>query len=327
MAVRYAGPVVSGPRRVTALLAVIMLGIGATQAVADELAAAPAPRLADLGHGIAVHYVEQGSGPTVVFVHGSLGDYTYWNDQLAAFAARYHAVAYSRRYSYPNQNPARAGYSAVVDAEDLAAFIRYLHVGRVYVVGHSYGALTGLFLAVRHPELLRALVLAEPPAVSLLQDVPSTRPGEGRRMYADIEKRMVAPMRAAFAAGDTSAGVGVFIDYVFHRAHAWETMPPEARDETLRDAHEWEVMMTTGTLFPRIEPRALERVRLPVLLMSGGKSYPFLNVIDEDLVRLIPGSRRIVYPDAGHQMWYQQPARCRADVEAFFAGLEPTAAR
>ena len=197
----------------------------------------------------------------------------------------------------------------------------------MYVVGHSYGALTGLFLAVRHPKLLRALVLAEPPAVSLLKDELSARSSESLGMYADIQQRMVAPMRRAFRAGDTSSGIGVFIDYVFNRAHAWDTMPLEARAETWRDAHEWEVMMTTGTLFPRIEPAALKRIRLPVLLLSGSKSYPFLNVIDEDLLRLIPGSRRIVYPDAGHQMWLQQPVQCRDDVEAFLRSLETAPAR
>jgi predicted alpha/beta superfamily hydrolase len=60
--------------------------------------------------------------------------------------------------SEQNINPARSGYSAIVDAEDLAAFIQVLHLGKVVVIGHSYGALTALFPAVKHPELVRALV-------------------------------------------------------------------------------------------------------------------------------------------------------------------------
>jgi hypothetical protein len=52
--------------------------------------------------------------------------------------------------------------------------------------------------------------------------------------------------------------------------------------------------------------------------MSGGATYPFLQYIDQELVRLLPGSASIVYPDAGHQMWYKYPVLCRNDAEAFF---------
>lgn len=276
------------------------------------------PGSIDIGHGITLHYLEAGSGAPVVFVHGSIGDDTYWKDQLAAFGERYRAIAYSRRYNFPNTNPPAPGYSAVVDAQDLAAFITKMRLGRVYLIGHSYGALTALFLATRHPELIRAVVLAEPPAVSLLQHLPSEQASKGRAMFADIQARMVVPMQKAFAAGKRDRGVGIFIDYVFDDPRAWQKMSPADRAEIMRDAHEWDVMMTSGTLFPEIDPAAIRRIGVPVLVMSGGVSYRFLGYIDQEIVRLIPNSRSIVYPDAGHQMWYKYPALCREDAEAFF---------
>lgn len=95
-------------------------------------------------------------------------------------------------------------------------------------------------------------------------------------------------------------------------------MSADDRAETLRDAHEWEVMMTTGNLFPEIDPKAVAEINVPILIMSGAKSYPFLAYIDQDLQRLIPGAESIVYPEAGHQMWYKYPTLCRDDTEAFF---------
>lgn len=88
-------------------------------------------RAVEIGRGITLHYVDEGKGTAVILVHGSQSDGRYWSDQVGAFAKRYRAVAYSRRYNYPNTNPERSGYSAVVDAEDLAAFIRALHLGGV----------------------------------------------------------------------------------------------------------------------------------------------------------------------------------------------------
>jgi non-heme chloroperoxidase len=289
--------------------------------VGDPHSDAPAIRTVDIGNGITLHYVDQGKGTPVIFVHGSLSDGGYWADQAGRFAEHYRAIAYSRRYNYPNSNPARSGYSAVVDAQDLAAFIHALHLGKVVVIGHSYGALTALFLAARPPELVRALVLAEPPAISLLAHLPGEEAKTGKAMFADIERRMVTPMQQAFRSGDRDAGIGVFIDYVFNDPHAWEQMAKSARDETLRDAHEWDVMMTTGTLFPDIEPRTIRNITAPVLLLSGAKSYPFLGLITEELARLLPNHEIIVFSDAGHQMWYQAPDLCRKDVQAFLVRI------
>ena len=270
-----------------------------------------------VGHGVVLHYAQEGRGQAVIFVHGSISDYDYWAGEVDAFGRRYRAIAYSRRYDFPNHNTAIAGYSAVTDAEDLARFIRRMHLHRVDVVGHSYGALTALFLAIRHPELVHKLVLAEPPAVPLLAHLPGAEAARGKAMYADIERRMVLPMQKAFRAGRSEQGVAIFIDYVFNDPHAWDRMSAAERAATMRDAREWEVMRPTGTLFPAITPAQVRSIHIPTLVMSGAKSYPFLRLIDDELARLIPRARQVVFARSGHQMWYQQPRDCRRAVEAF----------
>lgn len=271
-----------------------------------------------IGHSVTLHYVEQGKGVPVVFVHGSLSDYGYWQDQMGAFSQHYRVIAYSRRYNFPNDNPPIDGYSAITDSDDLAALIKTLHLGPVYVVGHSYGALTALFLETRHPELLRAVVLAEPPAVSLLQHISQPDAEKGAAMFADIQKNMVEPMKLAFTAGHTDEGVGIFIDYVFAKPDAWQTMSVDSKKDTLRDAEEWNVMLPKGTLFPEISPDAVRAIRVPTLILSGAKSYPFLTLIDAELAKSIRGTRNVIFPDAGHQMWLKHPDECRDLTEEFF---------
>lgn len=279
--------------------------------------AEPRIRLANIGHGIKLHYVDEGTGVPVIFVHGSLSDGGYWSDQIGPFAKHYRAIAYTRRYNYPNTNPARPGYSAVIDSDDLVAFIHTLHLGKVVVIGHSYGALTALFLAARHPEVVRALVLAEPPAVSLLADLTGDERERGKAMFEDIQQRMVGPMQQAYQKGDREGAIRTFMAYVFNDPKAWDKMSESSRGQTLKDAHEWDVMMTTGTLFPAITPQAVQRISAPVLILMGAKSYPFLGVIGRELARLLPKRKTIVFPDAGHQMWLQDAEACRNDVETF----------
>src|SRR5260370_2329335 len=299
------------------IVVLLVLATLSPHSVAQSSVAGPIIQAVEIGNGITLHYVDQGKGVPVIFVHGSLSDGGYWADQVGEFAKHYRAISYSRRYNYPNSNPARTGYSAVVDAEDLAAFIGALHLGRVVVIGHSYGALTALFLATKHPELVRALVLAEPPALSLLAHLPGDESKTGKAMFEDIQRRMVMPMRQALGRGDHDAGIRVFIDYVFNAPHACAQISRPARDETLRDAHEWDVMMTTGTLFPDISPRTIRKITTPSLLPSGAKSYPFLGLITEELARLLPNRETIVLPNAGHQMCYQEPDAYRHDVDGF----------
>lgn len=288
-------------------------------ALAQPAGAAPRVRSIGIGDGIVLHYVEAGKGTPVVFVHGSLGDGGYWGEQIGPFSRLHRTVAYSRRYNWPNHNPNRPGYSAVVDAQDLARLIERLGLGRSHIVGHSYGALTALFLAIQRPELVDRLVLCEAPAVSLLQHMSGDDAEKGRAMYADIRSRMVEPMRAAFLRGDRENGVAVFIDYVFGDPEAWARMSDASRRATLRDAHEWDVMMTRGELFPELDPEAIRRISAPALLLSGAKSYPFLKLTDAELMRLLPHVRQIVYPKAGHQMWMQEPEACRQAVLDFLA--------
>jgi hypothetical protein len=51
------------------------------------------PRKVAIGGGVELNYIEGGKGIPVVFVHGTLGDYTVWEDQLGPFATAYHALA------------------------------------------------------------------------------------------------------------------------------------------------------------------------------------------------------------------------------------------
>lgn len=297
----------------------VVFSLLAVSGLAQQNAAAPAIQTADIGHGITLHYVEQGTGTPVIFVHGSLSDGGYWTDEVTAFSTNYRAIAYSRRYNYPNDNPARPGYSAIVDADDLASLIRTLHLGKVVLIGHSYGAYDALFLAIKYPELVRALVLAEPPAIPLLGYLPGDEQKKGKDMEKDIQRRMVVPMQEAFRRGDREAGISAFLAYVLNDPKAWDKIPQSGREQMLRSAREWDVMMTTGTIFPAIGPAEIRRITTPVLLLSGAKSYPFLSLITQELGRLLPYNQSVVFPNAGHQMWYQDTEECRKDVKDFLA--------
>jgi len=63
-----------------------------------------------VGDGIELHYLIKGKGEPVVFIHGSLSDYSYWNAEVDKFSEQFKVISYSRRYNYPNHNRAIKNY-------------------------------------------------------------------------------------------------------------------------------------------------------------------------------------------------------------------------
>ena len=274
----------------------------------EQDSSAPELRKVLVTDRVELHYVERGKGIPVVFVHGSLGDYSTWDAQIGPFAESYRAIAYSRRYNYPNTNQPRPNHSALVEAEDLTGFFKALDLQKVHIVGHSYGAYAALFLAVKHPELVRTLTLAEPPVVFAGQRVD------------EAKERLVTRARAAFAKGEPEEGVRTIVNS--SRDGTYDKIPEPFRKRLLRNSKELEALVTSENMYPPVDPAAVRKLTVPTLLLSGAKSQPSQKAIDDELERLLPekGRQRVVIPDADHSMWFQQPEACRKAVLAFLKG-------
>ncbi len=292
-------------RRTTVAILIVLLGLAASGAQAQENPAPPL-RSVIVSPGVELHYIERGKGAAVIFIHGTLGDYSEWEGQLAPFGQSYRALAYSRRYNLPNSNALRPNYSATVDAEDLAALIKKLNLGKVHLIGHSYGAYAALLLAVKHPELVRTLVLAEAPVLLTGQRVP------------EAKERVLKEVRAAFANNDPAAAVRAVIDS--NHPGMYDKIPAPYRDQLLRNARELEALVASNEMYPPLDPDAVRKITTPTLLISGANSQPTQKSIDEALARLLPQSHHITIPDADHSMWFQQPEACRKAVLEFLRG-------
>lgn len=118
---------------------------------------------------MSLFYEEKERGRPVVFVHGIPTDYRAWSAQMEPFSKAHRAVAISRRYAAPNSRQGDLADSTVaINAADLKGFVEKLDVGRVDLVGHSYGGFVAALMVADHPSLVRSLVLVEPAISTLL---------------------------------------------------------------------------------------------------------------------------------------------------------------
>jgi non-heme chloroperoxidase len=267
-----------------------------------------------LDTGVSVHYVDRGSGTPVVFIHGGGRDYRYWDRHLAPFAERYRVVAYSRRYAPPNDNaPMVPDYSAVVDAADLVALVRRLDLGAAHFIGASIGGVAALFLAVQHPELVRSLVLAEPPVLRWALNLPGGAPLFDR-FYNDAFR----PAGEAFRAGESERAMALLTD-AFLGPGTFAQFSETRRRRVMRAARDWAAQTMATAPFPDLAPDAVRAIAAPTLLLSGARTIPLHSLIDDELARLLPSCERVVIPDASHDLWADQPERCRAAALSFLA--------
>ena len=234
----------------------------------------------------------------VVFVHGSTGNLDVWDAQLGAFVASHRVLVYSRRYHPPNAALDDGQvYTPALHARDLAALLDGLNLGPAHVVGSSYGAFTALALALERPELVRSLVLGEPPILPFLLRTP-----EGDSLRRAFESAALEPARAAFRRGDSVEAMRRFLDGVGGTPGRFDNLAPAARAQLLRHAFEMrrELLADPREYMPPVACRDLGRIATPVLLLKGERSPRMFHLITDELARCLVTETVTTVPGAGH---------------------------
>lgn len=300
------------PRIRSSAVLAFALAVCASAGPAQEPAAL-VPASIEVG-GVQLHYVERGSGTPVVLVHGSLADYTYWqlSDQITLLSGQHRVIAYSRRYNHPNRNPRLTDHSPMVEAQDLAGFLDRLGTGPVHLVGHSYGAYTALVYALEHPERVRSLVLAEPPIISWLPDIPG---GDG--IFERFMERVWDPLAQAFADGGTRAGLDFTARWYF--GVPWEEVTADWQVLFSRNVEEWHALAVSEHTFPKLEYDRVRALGVPTLLLSAGNNAGgFNDLVDGHLARLLPNSERVIMPNVSHEMFLDDRNASASAMLGFF---------
>jgi pimeloyl-ACP methyl ester carboxylesterase len=171
--------VVERPRRrvgtaVTVIVGVIeIVGFGA--ALASERVAPPGPgglafdipralfdvdhKFVDLPSGARVHYVDVGTGETLLFLHGNPAWSFQWRDLIGGLRGSFRCVA----LDYPgfglSSAPPGYGFTPREQSRVVEEFVDRLGLHDVTLVMQDWGGPIGLGLAGRRPELVRRLVL------------------------------------------------------------------------------------------------------------------------------------------------------------------------
>jgi pimeloyl-ACP methyl ester carboxylesterase len=263
-------------------------------------------------NGVNLAYSEQGKGQPVIFVHGTPADYRAWSLHMEAFGKKYRAISYSRRCSYPNKYLGDYEEDTIANnAEDLAVLITRLGARPAHLIGHSYGAFIAIYCALKHPELVRTLLLAEPPAFTLIIEDPQNpldlflKSPSIAMALVELANRALIPAQEAIRRGDSKEAVRMFINGANGREGAFEQLPAPVRSLLIDNGEslEGEINSVMKTRFTREDAG---RVTAPTLLAKGELSPKIMLQVIDILAEALPNREVVTFQSVSHAFPFEK---------------------
>jgi pimeloyl-ACP methyl ester carboxylesterase len=296
-------------------------GLAAFSAAAARKAEAAVPpdgRFMEIG-GNRLHYVDRGSGPPIVLVHGLAAQLRSFARPLVEDLARDHRVILVDRpgSGYSVRAPgASAGLNT--QAEAIAGLIAALGLERPLLVGHSLGGAVSLAVALNHPDSVGALALVTP-LTQVQEDVPEVF--RGLAIASPALRRLVSWTLAVpigIARGEDT------LRQVFHPEPVPAEFPVEGGGLLAGRPNNFYEASTDMVAINDDLPGLVARyptLRLPVSILYARQD----NLLDyrmhgERTANEIPGAFMVVV-EGGHMLPFTQPERTALFVRTASEGL------
>jgi len=264
--------------------------------------------------GVRLHYVERGEGPPVVLLHGNgvlLQDFKA-SGVLGLAAERHRVIAFDRPGFGYSERPSSTSWTPEAQADLIARALERIGVGPAVIVGHSWGTMVALAMALDHPEAVAGLVLvsgyyfgtARPDVVPFsVPAIPLLGPLLANTL-APLTGRIIAPgaIKASFAPALVSRKFDAFPMEM--------TLRPSQIEATAADT----AMMVPSA--KRLSGRYAE-LDTPIIVMAGEgdlithrdeHAQPFVKQVSAAELRIVPGQ--------GHLLHYAVPDQVVDAIDA-----------
>ncbi len=267
-------------------------------------------------HGIELAYEVYGEGVPLVLAHGFTASKEMWDDQTRPFSKKYRVVVYDVRGHGDSQAPPAddSAYTLDTFVEDQRALLAHLGIDNAYIGGLSMGGMIAMRFALKHPQMVQALLLCDT-AAAMASDSPWFRQIEANRSAIETFVRsqgVLAVMRNLYAQRAQLTGF---------------SLPAELPAGVLRHIDRLEKMSADGFLGGGRalgeQESVLDRlpeIAAPTLIVTGEQD--FLRGASEQMKERLPGARFVLIKDSGHGTCLWQPEKFTSAVLDFLSAVE-----
>lgn len=241
---------------------------------------------------------------TLVLSHALGCDLTMWDGLANQLAQDCRVIAYDHRGHGGSAAP-QGLYNMADLADDAAALLRELDTGPVVWVGLSMGGMVGQELALRHPSLVRGLVLG---------NTTSRYPEAAREAW----QQRIVTVREQGVAAIADAVMGRYFHDTFRAGQAATVARFRRRLLSTDSIGYMGCCNAVGTVDTT---ERLGAIAVPTLVIAGELDQGTPVSMSETLRHAIPGAALVVLPNASHLGAVEQPALFASAVAGFIAGL------
>jgi pimeloyl-ACP methyl ester carboxylesterase len=266
------------------------------------------------GTKLAVWDIGQREGPVLLLINGLGGNLVTWKFVIERFKDRLRFLSFDYRGMYDSERPANGDFSMDAHARDAVSVLDYFRIDKALVMGWSMGVQVCFEVYRRIPERVVGLVLANgaygtplDKAPALLK--PAAMPVMNLLAVAAGHLRPVArrlmsntrPLKVAKKVGLVSQQLdeGIFLDLVQRYI--------ELDFAAYRDC--------TASLINHSAEDILEQVKVPTLILGGGRDFFTPKVFSDEMARRIPDAELHVIEDASHYCAVEYPQQLVAIMD------------
>jgi proline iminopeptidase len=251
-------------------------------------------------NGTTLWYEQVGHGPPCLVIHGGLGvDHTLYRS-LTPVSDELGLILYDQRNNGRSGHPSLDTLTMEQLADDAAALIAHLGHRRAVILGHSYGSFVAQELALRHPDVVKALVLvgasagqlgtsertdeddsASPPPASVIEQLVASLSGNDE---------LASVMRMVYGSYLRQADPAILEPYLEQSIYDQDTMVKSMQ------------VLGTWSSFDR-----LDTIACPTVVLVG-RHDPVTSWPEAcRIAQRIPGARAVIFEDSGHMPWLDEP--------------------
>ncbi len=255
--------------------------------------------------GESLHYMERGSGPHALFIHGFPLDSTMWLDQMERLSDQRRCIAVDLRGFGASCRVTDGVLPMERHAADLDAVLGRLAIHRVDVVALSMGGYVALALAQLYPDRLRTLALVD------TKSGPDSAEGrEGRDLAI---RRLLTDGRRHFAIGLISSLVAPGASDIV-----------KARLRTMIEATPYETMIASLAAMRDRPDRSgiLGRIEVPTAVIVGEHDAITPPSAAREMADLLPNGTLHIIPDAGHMSPMETPDAVATTLRTLWANAD-----
>lgn len=251
--------------------------------------------------GQKIHYVEAGSGPTVILLHGLGGSTQVWQLNVAALAEKYHVVV-PDQIGFGKSDKPLVNYRIRTYVDFLDQFCKQLKIERASLVGNSMGGWIAAAFAAAFPDRVDKLVLVD---------------AAGYKPPKDLDTRTFYGLNPT-----TREGMKVLVAKVFYnKLFLTDVAIDQAIAARLAAGDGYTINSITESIIRGEDflDDAVKTIKRPTLLIWGRQDGLVPLAEGEHFNRDISGSKLVVFDQCGHMPQIEKPAEFNAAVLKFLS--------